>query len=75
MIQYLREEAKNVDYGECYVPFEKKIRGKVWKNKEKKKSNAPLLPDDLSEVLDTASEEELMELAGQYYKCLLRCLL
>jgi len=64
LIQYLREEAKNVDYGDCYVPFEKKIRGKVWKNKEKKKSNAPLLPDDLSEVLDCASEEELMELAA-----------
>ena len=38
----------------------------MWKNKEKKKSNAPLLPDDLSEVLDCASEEELMELAGKY---------
>jgi len=65
LIEYLKEEAKNVDYrGEGYVPFEKKIRGKVWKNKDRKKTNAPLLPDDLSEVLDTASEEELMELAA-----------
>lgn len=64
LIQYLREEAKNVDYGDCYVPFEKKIRGKVWKNKDRQKSATPLLPDDLSDVLDGASEEELMELAA-----------
>lgn len=57
-----------------YVPFEKKTRGKVFKPKQNKKSTGPLLPDDLSDVLDGASEDELLELAGLcifyiYFSC------
>ena len=43
------------------------MRGKVWRPKEQpgKKDPTPLLPDDLSEVLDNATDEEMMELAGK----------
>jgi len=64
LIKYLKEEAANTEHTEELVPFEKKIRGKVWKGRERKKSDTPLLPDDLSEVLEGASEEELLEVAA-----------
>ena len=66
---YLKEEAESQPdlQDPHYVPFEKKTRGKVFKKKEKPKSTTPLLPDDLSDVLDAASEDDLLELAG---KCL-----
>ena len=66
-MKYLKEEALNAEEIEDFVPYEKKTRGKVWKPKEKKKTTTPLLPDDLSDVLDTASEDDLIELAGSYY--------
>ena len=66
-MKYLKEEALNAEEIEDFVPYEKKTRGKVWKPKEKKKTATPLLPDDLSDVLDTASEDDLVELAGSYY--------
>ena len=50
------------------MPYKKETRGKVWRPKEQpgKKEPGPLLPDDLSEVLDNATDEEMMELAGKY---------
>ena len=62
----MEEQAKNVEEREDYVPYKKETRGKVWQPKEKpgKKEAQPLLPDDLSEVLDNATEEEMLELAG-----------
>ena len=65
LMSYLKEEALTSEIGEDYMPFEKKTRGKVWKPKPKKQSAVPLLPDDLSDVLDTASEDDLLELAGK----------
>jgi len=64
LMKYLKEEAINAEEIEDFVPFEKKTRGRIYKNKEKKKTATPLLPDDLSEVLDTASEDDLLELAA-----------
>ena len=67
LMQYLKEEAIKTDVSDpSYVPFEKKTRGRVWKKKEQNKNSAKLLPDDLTEVLDGASEEELLELAGNF---------
>jgi len=67
LMDYLKEEAEQqpdiVDPN--YVPFEKKTRGKVFKQREKAKLAAPLLPDDLSDVLDAASEDDLLEIAGE----------
>ena len=66
LMSYLKEEA--ITQPEIndphFVPFEKKTRGRVFKAKEKPKSSQPLLPDDLSDVLDAASEDDLLELAG-----------
>lgn len=64
LMKYLKEEAMSSEPSEDFVPFEKKVRGKVYKPKEAKQKNTPLLPDDLSDVLDGASEEELLELAA-----------
>lgn len=65
-MDYLKEEATSQpDMSDpSYVPFEKKVRGRVFKSKERQKASVPLLPDDLSDVLDGASEDELLELAG-----------
>lgn len=48
------------------MPYKKETRGKVWRPKEQpgRKEPEPLLPDDLSEVLDNATDEEMLELAG-----------
>jgi len=64
----LEEQAKNEKERSDYVPYKKETRGKVWRPKEQpgRKEPAPLLPDDLSEVLDNATDEEMMELAGKY---------
>ncbi|XP_065660559.1 tropomodulin-1 isoform X2 [Hydra vulgaris] len=64
LLTYLKEEALASENIEDFVPFEKKTRGRVWKAKEKKKSPILLLPDDLSDVLDMASEDDLIELAA-----------
>lgn len=66
LLEHLEEQAKNVEEREDYVPYKKETRGKVWQPKEKpgKKEAQPLLPDDLSEVLDNATEEEMLELAA-----------
>lgn len=62
----MEEQAKNEKERDDYVPYKKETRGKVWRPKEKaaKKEPEPMLPDDLSEVLDNATEEEMLELAG-----------
>ena len=65
LLQHMKEEAILSEIGEDWIPFEKKTRGKKWKPKEKPKSATPLLPDDLSDVLDMATEEELLDLAGK----------
>ena len=73
LMNFLKEEATQqpdiVDPN--FVPFEKKTRGKVFKQREKPKSAAPLLPDDLSDVLDAASEDDLLEIAGKIIGTLL----
>ena len=69
-MNYLKEEAvSQPDINDPhFVPFEKKTRGRVFKPKEKPKSTQPLLPDDLSDVLDAASEDDLLELAGNVFQ-------
>lgn len=66
LMHYLKEEAESQNdvVDPHYIPFEKKTRGKIFKAKEKSKQSAPLLPDDLSDVLDAASEDDLLELAA-----------
>ena len=66
MLDHLEEQAKNDKEREDYVPYKKEKRGKVWRPKDQpsRKDPEPMLPDDLSEVLDNATEEEMMELAG-----------
>lgn len=68
LLDHLEEQAKNEKERSDYVPYKKETRGKVWRPKEQpgRKEAAPLLPDDLSEVLDNATDEEMMELAGRY---------
>ena len=65
-MEHLEEQAKNEKEREDYVPYKKEKRGKVWRPKDQpgRKEPEPMLPDDLSEVLDNATEEEMMELAG-----------
>lgn len=62
----MKQEALESEVGNDWVPYEKKTRGKVWKSKERKRDAAPMLPDELSDVLDDASEEDLLELAGWF---------
>ncbi|XP_066912396.1 tropomodulin-2-like [Clytia hemisphaerica] len=66
LMTYLKDEAVSQPdlQDPHYVPFEKKTRGRVFKKKEKSKTTTPLLPDDLSDVLDAASEDDLLELAA-----------
>lgn len=66
LLNHLEEQAKNEKERDDYVPYKKETRGKVWRPKEKsaKKEPEPMLPDDLSEVLDNATEEEMLELAA-----------
>lgn len=66
LMTYLKEEAElQPEISDPqFVPFEKKTRGRVFKAKERSKTSTPLLPDDLSDVLDAASEEDLLELAA-----------
>lgn len=66
LLEHLEEQAKNLKERSDYVPYKKETRGKVWRPKEQpgKKDPTPLLPDDLSEVLDNATDEEMMELAA-----------
>lgn len=66
LLDHLEEQAKNEKERKDYVPYKKETRGKVWRPKEQpgRKEPEPMLPDDLSEVLDNATEEEMMELAG-----------
>ena len=68
-MSYLKEEAESQPEinDPHFVPFEKKTRGSVFKAKERSKSSTPLLPDDLSDVLDAASEDDLLELAGTHF--------
>lgn len=68
LLDHLEEQAKNEKERSDHVPYKKETRGKVWRPKEQpgKKEPGPLLPDDLSEVLDNATDEEMMELAGKY---------
>lgn len=66
LLDHLEEQAKNEKEREDYVPYKKEKRGKVWRPKDQpsRKDPEPMLPDDLSEVLDNATEEEMMELAA-----------
>lgn len=66
LLDHLEEQAKSEKERSDYVPYKKETRGKVWRPKEQpgRKEPAPLLPDDLSEVLDNATDEEMMELAA-----------
>ena len=68
LLDHLEEQAKNEKECEDHVPYKKETRGKVWRPKEQpgRKEPEAMLPDDLSEVLDNATEEEMMELAGMY---------
>lgn len=61
----MREEALTSEVGKNWIPFEKKTRGKVWKPKSKTEAeDKNILPNELTDVLENASEAELMELAG-----------
>ena len=61
----MKQEALTSDVGKNWLPFEKKTRGKVWKPKAKKDvDDKNILPNELTDVLDNASEAELMEIAG-----------
>lgn len=65
LLNHLQKQAEESDIGKDYVPYKKETRGRVWKPKERpKRDQAPMLPDDLSDVLENASEEELLELAA-----------
>ena len=65
----MKQEALTSQVGKNWLPFEKKTRGKVWKPKVKKDSeDKNLLPNELTDVLENASEAELMELAGSYFE-------
>ena len=62
----MKQEALTSEVGKDWMPFEKKTRGKVWKAKPKKETtdDKNILPNELTDVLENASESELMELAG-----------
>ncbi|EDO41848.1 predicted protein [Nematostella vectensis] len=66
LLKHLEEQAKNDKEREEAVPFKKETRGKVFVKKERPKRDdpVPMLPDDLSDVLENATEEQLLELAG-----------
>lgn len=66
LLDHLEEQAKNAKEPDNYVPYKKETRGKVWRPKEHpgRKDAEPMLPDDLSEVLDNATDEEMLELAA-----------
>ena len=65
LLNHLQKQAEESEIGKDYVPYKKETRGKVWKPREKTRREQPsMLPDDLSDVLENASEEELLELAG-----------
>ena len=66
LLEHLEEQAKNAEERTDYVPYKKETRGKVWRPKDQphRREPEPLLPDDLSEVLDNATDEEMLELAG-----------
>lgn len=68
LLDHLEEQAKNAKEPDNYVPYKKETRGKVWRPKEHpgRKDAEPMLPDDLSEVLDNATDEEMLELAGKH---------
>ena len=64
----MKEEALTSEVGKNWLPFEKKTRGKIWKPKAKKESDDKnILPNELTDVLENASESELMELAGNIF--------
>lgn len=65
LLEYMKTEALNSEVGHDYLPFEKKTRGKSWKPKPKKPAEeSNVLPNELTDVLENASESELMELAA-----------
>ena len=66
LLDHMKQEAMTSEVGKDWLPFEKKTRGKVWKAKPKKETadDKNMLPNELTDVLENASESELMELAG-----------
>ncbi|XP_031564455.1 tropomodulin-1-like [Actinia tenebrosa] len=65
LLEHLEEQAKNEAEREDLMPYKKETRGKVFVPKDTQKhEEEQALPDDLSDVLENATEEELLELAG-----------
>eukprot|EP00794_Sanderia_malayensis_P019462 gene19462-21385_t len=65
LLEHMKQEALNSEVGKDWVQFEKKKRGKVWKPKPKTEpDDQNILPNELTDVLENASESELMELAA-----------
>ncbi|XP_065063826.1 tropomodulin-2-like isoform X2 [Rhopilema esculentum] len=65
LLEHMKDEAVKSEVGKNWLPFEKKTLGKVWKPKPKKETDDKnILPNELTDVLENASEAELMELAA-----------
>ncbi|KAK3713412.1 hypothetical protein QZH41_008511 [Actinostola sp. cb2023] len=68
LLDHLEEQAKNEAEIEDAVPYKKETRGKVYVRKElstrEDEEVISDLPDDFADVLENATEEELLELAG-----------
>lgn len=68
LLEHLEEQAKNDADREDVVPYKKETRGKVFIPKEQPKEeeeSLPDLPEDFEGILENATEEELLELAGE----------
>jgi len=65
LLDHMKQEALTSEVGKNWLPFDKKTRGKVWKPKAKiENEEKNILPNELTDVLESASEAELMELAA-----------
>ena len=69
LLAWLEEQAKNAPPTDPnYIEYEKKVRGSVFTPKNPApRPDSPVedFPEELADVLDTACEEDILELAGK----------
>lgn len=67
LLEHLEEQAKNEEEREDAVPYKKETRGKVYVPKEAPKQEEEVVdvPEEFGDILENATEEELLELAGE----------
>ncbi|KXJ07987.1 tropomodulin-3 [Exaiptasia diaphana] len=66
LLAHLEEQAKNEEEREDAVPYKKETRGKVYipKDVPKQEEEIAEVPEEFADILENATEEELLELAG-----------